>query len=178
MMLERLGIPFVTSSPEVDETPRKGESPQHLVTRLADLKAGVLARENLSAVIIGSDQLAVCNNRIIGKPGSVENAVLQLRSFSGKTVNFLTAVCVLCRETAFRHEETVVTEVRFRELSDAEIRRYIATDNPVDCAGSFKSEAAGIGLLRHMRSEDPTAIVGLPLITVANGLRKAGFAVP
>ena len=115
---------------------------------------------------------------MVGKPGNTENAAAQLREFSGRTVLFLTAVSVLCTSTAICYERTVVTDVRFRELSDDEIQRYVEMDNPVDCAGSFKSEAGGISLLRSMTCEDPSAIIGLPLIAVSKGLRLAGFQAP
>ena len=114
----------------------------------------------------------------MGKPGTVANAIAQLEAFSGQTVHFLTAVSVLCDDTAFHFERTVVTAVLFRNLSEAEINRYVEMDNPIDCAGSFKSEAAGISLLQSMTSEDPTAIIGLPLITVSEALRQAGLLVP
>jgi len=137
-----------------------------------------LATGEPSSVVIGSDQLAVGPLGIAGKPGTPDNAIAQLQAFSGQTVRFLTAVCVMCHESGFRHEETVVTEVLFRRLSEAEIRRYIELDSPLDCAGSFKSESAGTSLLQSMTSNDPTAIIGLPLITVSEGLRMAGYTVP
>jgi len=178
MLLERLGIPFDILSPEIDESPRQGEKASVLVSRLATDKARAAAMRFPSCLIIGSDQLAVCNEEIVGKPGNVENAIKQLQTFCGQSVLFLTAVSVFCSDTAFHYQRTVVTDVRFRELSNQEIRRYVALDNPIDCAGSFKSEAAGISLLQFMNSEDPTAIIGLPLITVSDALRQAGLLVP
>lgn len=178
MLLERLGIPFEVCSPSIDEAPLPGEPPDQLVSRLASDKARAAARRFPSSVIIGSDQLAVCGDRLVGKPGNTANAVGQLREFSGRTVLFLTAVAVTCIDTAFSYERTVATDVHFRDLTDAEILRYVEMDNPVDCAGSFKSEAGGISLLRSMTSEDPTAIIGLPLIAVSEALRLAGFHVP
>jgi septum formation protein len=178
LLLERLGIPFLTASPNADETPQKGEPAEQLVTRLAKAKAKALAAGAPSSVVIGSDQLAVGPGGIAGKPGTPGNAIAQLQAFSGHSVQFLTAVCVMCRETGLCHEETVVTEVLFRRLSESEIRRYIERDKPLDCAGSFKSEATGISLLQSMISSDPTAIVGLPLITLSEGLRRAGYPVP
>jgi len=178
MLLERLGIPFEVFSPEIDESPRQNEKASVLVSRLAADKARAVARRFPSCLIIGSDQLAVCHEKIVGKPGNTTNAIEQLQAFSGQTVHFLTAISVFCNDTAFHCEQTVVTDVRFRELSGEEIYRYVEMDNPIDCAGSFKSEAAGISLLHSMTSKDPTAIIGLPLITVSEALRQAGLLVP
>jgi len=178
LLLERLGIPFAVLSPAVDETPLPGEKPARLVERLAESKAAAIAKRSPLAVVIGSDQVAVHAGQMVGKPGSTDRARLQLASFSGRQVDFLTAVSVQCLELDLRYAACVVTEVIFRELEALEIERYVALDNPVDCAGSFKSEAAGTALLRAMRSTDPTAIVGLPLISVAQALRQAGYAVP
>ena len=178
MLLERLGIPFEVFSPEIDESPRHGEKASKLVSRLAEDKARAAALRFPSSLIIGSDQLAVCKAKIVGKPGSAENAIEQLQAFCGQTVHFLTAVSVVCSDTAFHYEQTVVTDVCFRKLSNEEICRYVEMDKPIDCAGSFKSEAAGISLLQSMTSKDPTAIIGLPLITVSEALRQAGLLVP
>ena len=178
ILLERLGIPFDIFSPSVDESPRENETSATLVSRLASDKARAAALHFPSALVIGSDQIAICNEKVVGKPGSRAKAIGQLREFSGQTVQFLTALAVLCSDTAFHYERTVVTDVGFRELSDDEIHLYVEVDNPIDCAGSFKSEAAGISLLRSMISEDPTAIIGLPLITVSEALRQAGLQVP
>jgi septum formation protein len=177
-LLARFGIPFETRSPAIDESARPTESPAALATRLAREKAEALSREFPGSVVIGSDQVAVHRGRVVGKPGSAERAWRQLEAFSGESVEFLTAVCVRCLESGFCREETVGTEVLFRQLTPAEIRRYVERDQPTDCAGSFKSEAAGPSLLRAMHSSDPTAIVGLPLIAVAAALREAGFDLP
>jgi septum formation protein len=177
-LLERLGIPFQVCLPDVDETPQDAESATRLVSRLAKSKAASLAAQFPHAVIIGSDQVAVCGDEIVGKPHNVTGAIGQLQRFSGQTVRFLTAVCVICESTAFEYLRTVITDACFRNLSDDEIERYVALDQPLDCAGSFKSEAAGIGLLSAMKSDDPTAIVGLPLIALSDALRSAGFKVP
>jgi septum formation protein len=177
-LLERLGIPFDIFAPAIDESARPGEKAEDLVSRLAEEKARAAALRFPTSLVIGSDQLAVCREKIVGKPGNAVNAIKQLQSFCGETVHFLTAVSVFCGETAFHYEHTVVTDVRFRELSIAEIRRYVELDKPIDCAGSFKSEAAGISLLQSMTSDDPTAIIGLPLITVSEALRQAGLQVP
>jgi len=178
ILLERLGIPFQVCPPDTDETPIRGEIADRLVARLARDKAGSVARQFPQAVVIGSDQVVICDQEIIGKPLTADGAVSQLQRFSGRTVQFLTAVSVLCEEMAFEYARTVFTEICFRSLSADEIFRYVRQDQPLDCAGSFKSEAAGISLLSAMKSDDPTAIVGLPLITVSEALRLQGFAVP
>lgn len=177
-MLERLGIPFEVYSPDIDETARETENAALLVSRLAKNKAAVAASQFPGAVVIGSDQVAVLNDTIVGKPGDTDAAVEQLQRFSGQTVRFLTSFHVLCSGPAFDHGRTIHTDVCFRKLSIDEIRRYIGMDRPLNCAGSFKSEAAGVSLLSAMHSEDPTAIIGLPLIAVSEALRKAGFQVP
>lgn len=177
-LLQRLGVPFEAHAPSIDERALPGEDPTQLAGRLAREKAETLARRFPQAVVIGSDQVAVHRGRIVGKAGTAEAACRQLRSFSGASVDFLTAVCVRCRESDLCREETVGTRVVFRPLSDAEILRYVELDRPTDCAGSFRSEAAGPTLLRAMHSSDPTAIIGLPLITVAEALRAAGFELP
>jgi septum formation protein len=178
ILLKRLGLPFEVFSPRIDESRQAGESPTDLVTRLAGEKTLAAAHRFPSAVVIGSDQVATCQGEVVGKPGHARNAIAQLTAFSGQTVQFLTAVSITCREAHFCHERTIATNVRFRQLSNGEIRRYIEIDNPLDCAGSFKSEAAGISLLEAMSSEDPTAIIGLPLITVSDALRQVGFKLP
>jgi len=178
ILLKRLNLPFEVFSPSIDETRRAGESISQLVTRLAGEKSRAAARRFPASVIIGSDQLASFRGEIVGKPGTVPKAIEQLTSFSGQTVQFLTAVSVICADSKLSHQRTVVTEVHFRPLSSEEIRRYVELDKPLDCAGAFKSEAAGISLLEDMVSDDPTAIVGLPLITVSEALRKAGFNLP
>lgn len=177
-LLERLGVAFETAAPRVDETPRAGESPEELVGRLARAKAAAVAAPAGTSFVIGSDQVAVCGGRIVGKPGSVERAREQLRLFSGRGVRFLTAWAVLGRPGERWIEGRVDTEVAFRALDDDEIDRYIALDEPLDCAGSFKSERAGLALLTRMTSDDPTALIGLPLIEIAAALRSFGFQVP
>jgi septum formation protein len=177
-LLARLALPFEVCSPDTDEGPRPGEPPAELVVRLAQEKAASVARRFPQAVVIGSDQVAVHRGAIIGKPGTVKQACRQLERFSGDTVEFLTAVSVHCLETGLLYAATIGTEVAFRPLSGAEIRRYVDLDQPLDCAGAFRSEAAGPTLLRSMHSGDPTAIIGLPLIAVSAALRQAGYAVP
>jgi len=178
LLLERLGIPFDVVAPEIDETPRPGEAPDALSARLADEKALVVAGRFPQAVVIGSDQVAVHAGRIIGKPGTPDKARRQLASFSGKEVLFLSAFSLHRLADGFRHAAIRETAVIFRDLTDEEIRRYVERDKPVDCAGGFRSEATGSALLRAMNSCDPTAIIGLPLIAVSEGLRRAGLRVP
>ncbi len=178
ILLERLALDFKVISPSIDETPLPDESPAALVSRLAKEKAQAVSAQYPAALVIGSDQLAVFQNQISGKPGSVDKAVEQLHRFSGQCVQFLTAIAVNCTATGFFSNFTVPTDVYFRVLSDAEIRRYIAIDEPLDCAGGFKSEAAGSALLTGLKSDDPTAIVGLPLIRLSSMLREAGFRIP
>ena len=178
MLLEKFNLPFETVSPKTDETPQPGEMPLDLVRRLALAKARAVSGKHPHAVVIGSDQVAACENRIVGKPGSVERAHEQLASFSGRTVLFLSAFAIVCEESGFLFERTVETVVIFRRLGSAEIDRYVSLDNPLDCAGSFRSEAAGTTLLKSMSSTDPTAIMGLPMIALAKGLRAAAYRLP
>jgi len=178
LLLERLGLPFEVCPPAIDESPAAGESAPQLAARLADEKAQAIADRFPAAVVIGCDQVAVHRGRLLGKPGTAARARQQLASFSGEQVDFLSAIAVRCRESGFHFATTVVTEVCFRTLTEQEIRRYVERDNPVDCAGGFKSEETGTALLRAMRSDDPTAIIGLPLISLAEALREAGYVLP
>jgi len=178
ILLERLGQPFKVCSPAIDEDALPGEEPAALAARLAGEKAEVVSSRHPDAVVIGSDQVAVFDGRIIGKPGSMAAARRQLATFSGPRVVFLSAVAVRSAGREFRFDAIVTTEVVFRALSAAEIGRYVERDKPVDCAGGFKSEQTGTALLQAMRSDDPTAIIGLPLISVAEALRRAGYDVP
>jgi septum formation protein len=174
-LLERLRLPFTVCSPEVDETPQAGELPADLATRLALAKAQAVARQFPLAVVIGSDQVADLNGQAIGKPGTHERAVEQLRAMSGKSVVFQTAVAVVCAASGFTMQGLAPVRVRFRTLSDAEIERYLLAEKPYDCAGSAKSETLGIALLDAIESDDPTALVGLPLIRTCHMLREAGI---
>ena len=174
-LLERLRIPFEVEKPEVDETALPGETPVEIAVRLALAKAYAVAKRFPKAVVIGSDQVADLDGQPIGKPGTHERAVSQLRSMSGKTVVFQTAVAVVCEETGFVAQQLAAVSVRFRELGDAEIERYLRLEEPYDCAGSAKSEGLGISLLEAIDSDDPTALVGLPLIRTAAMLRQAGM---
>lgn len=177
-LLTRLSIPFTVHGPAIDESPLPGESATALTQRLALAKAWHIAEKFPEAVIIGSDQVAACAGRIIGKPGTAENAVRQLLGFSGQIVKFHTAVAVVCRSSKFSQQALDNTEVEFRHLLEDEVRRYVALDQPYDCAGSFKSEAAGPVLMQSMSTKDSSAIVGLPLIALSRMLRAAGFQLP
>lgn len=178
MLLERLLLDFTVLTPSIDETPFPVEPPASVVSRLAQEKARAVSGQHPAALVIGSDQLAVFENRIIGKPGSAHKAVEQLALFSGQCVRFLTAVAVNCTQTGFFSSATITTDVSFRVLDEAEIKRYVATDMPLDCAGGFRSEASGSTLLTRMNSDDPSAIMGLPLICLSAMLRQAGFRIP
>ena len=175
-LLQRLRLPFEVVSPEVDETPLPGENPRDLALRLALAKARAVAARQPSAVVIGSDQVADLGGEPLGKPGTHERAVAQLHRMRGRTVIFQTAVAVVCVETGFEQVELAPVRVRFRELTDAEIENYLRAETPYDCAGSAKSEGLGIALLDTIESDDPTALVGLPLIRTARLLRAAGLS--
>lgn len=177
-LLARLGLPFTWQSPGVDEGAIPGESAVALSERLSVAKALSIARRFPSAVVIGADQVAECRGSMVGKPGSESLAVAQLQQFSGQEVLFFSSLAVVCANAGFREVGTVTTRAWFRELKENEIRRYVALDDPLDCTGSFKSEAAGPVLLRSLVSDDPTAIIGLPLIALAEMLRSAGFQLP
>lgn len=177
-LLQRLGLPFESWSPDVDEAPLPAEPPRETAIRLARAKAQAGARKFPKAWVIGSDQVADLDGRAIGKPGTFENARRQLREVSGHSVLFHTALCVLNARMERRHERLVTTEVAFRRLSDTEIDRYLEREHALDCAGSAKSEGLGVSLLSRMHGDDPTALVGLPLIALAAMLRAEGFEVP
>ena len=174
-LLARLRLSFEVVSPEVDETPLPGEAPRELACRLALAKARAVAARCPSAVVIGSDQVADLGGEPLGKPGTHERAVIQLRRLRGRTVIFQTAVAVVCQDTGFEQVDLAPVRVRFRELSDAEIENYLRAETPYDCAGSAKSEGLGIALLESIENDDPTALVGLPLIRTARLLRAAGL---
>lgn len=173
-LLARLEIPFTSISPDVDETPLDAETPKALAERLALVKAQHVAQQYSRGVIIGSDQVANLNGTPLGKPGTHERAVAQLKQMSGQTVIFHTAVAVVCEETGFCAQDVADIRVRFRTLDDKAIQRYLKKEKPYDCAGSAKSEGLGIALLDSIESDDPTALVGLPLIRTARMLRAAG----
>jgi septum formation protein len=174
-LLQRLRVPFDVVSPDVDETPLPSEAPQALATRLALAKAKAVAALHPNAVVIGSDQVADLNGEPLGKPGTHERAVVQLQRMRGQTVIFQTAVSVVCQASSFEQTELAQIKVRFRDLSDAEIEAYLRAEEPYDCAGSAKSEGLGIALLDAIDNDDPTALIGLPMIRTARLLRAAGI---
>jgi septum formation protein len=178
LLLSRFGIPFECFSPDIDESAVVSEAPIDLVTRLATEKAQSVSKSNRRAVVIGSDQVALFKGRIIGKPGNHEAATQQLSSFSGQVVEFLTAVSVQCLDRDFTELHIDTTRVHFRVLEAAEIERYLQAEQAYDCAGAFKAESLGIVLFERISSEDPTALIGLPLIHTAAMLRRAGLQLP
>jgi septum formation protein len=173
-LLERLRLPFDVMSPEVDEAALAGEAPPLLAQRLALAKARAVAQHHRNAVVIGSDQVADLAGEAIGKPGTHERAVMQLRRMRGNSVVFQTAVAVVCVAKGYAGAALVPVTVRFRQLDDAEIERYLRAEQPYDCAGSAKAETLGIALLDAIESNDPTALIGLPLIKTCELLREAG----
>ena len=177
-LLARLGLPFDVAAPAVDETPRPDEAPRALALRLALAKAHAVAAQHPDAVVIGSDQVADLRGQPLGKPGTHERASAQLQRMSGETVIFQTAVAVVCAATGFEQVDLAPVEVRFRTLTGDEIERYLHAEQPYDCAGSAKSEGLGISLLDAILSDDPTALVGLPLIRTCRMLRAAGLTLP
>jgi len=177
-LLGRLQLPFETAAPATDETPLQGESPATTAERLAIAKAHAVADRYPDALIIGSDQVAYQGESRFGKPGTRENARQQLRAMSGKAVVFHTGLCLLNAATGRVHLRGIPTEVRFRELSDQEIERYLDREDALNCAGSAKSEGLGIALLEYLRGDDPNALVGLPLIALCDMLRAEGVDLP
>jgi septum formation protein len=177
-LMERFGLRFTVAAPAVDETPLPGERPVDLAHRLARAKAETIARRNPSSIVIGSDQVALLGQEVIGKPGNPERCVEQLRAMSGQRLVFHTAVHVVHSDTAAQEGHLDLTTVHFRKLTDDEIQRYVARERPVNCAGSFKAEALGISLFERIESQDPTALIGLPLIWLSAALRRVGFPLP
>ena len=175
-LLERLRIPFEVISPQVDEAPLTGESTVDLALRLAQAKAAAVAKAHPNAWVIGSDQVADLCGAAIGKPGNFERAMAQLQLMGGQTVTFHTALCLMKGD--IETTLSVPTEVRFRKLSDDILVSYLLAEEPYDCAGSAKSEGLGISLLESIKSDDPTALIGLPLIALSGLLRNAGFIIP
>ena len=174
-LLQRLRLPFEVVAPQVDETPLVGEAPAALALRLALAKARAVAAQRPEAVVIGSDQVADLDGEPIGKPGNHERAVAQLRRLSGRRVVFQTAVSVVRAQSGYAQTLLAPVTVQFRALSDAEIERYLRLEEPYDCAGSAKCETLGIALLDAIESDDPTALVGLPLIRTSRLLREVGL---
>jgi septum formation protein len=177
-LLERLGVPFATFAPQVDESRQPGEPAGQLVTRLAEAKARAAASAFPDALIIGSDQIAVCGEDILGKPGTHDNACRQLARLAGRRVSFLTGLCLFDSRSAGSRLDLVPYYVTFRMLSEAQIDRYLRAERPYNCAGSFKSEGLGISLFDAVEGEDPSALIGLPLIRLVSWLNEAGIAVP
>ena len=180
-LLRKLGLPFETAAPGIDESPLVSEAPHEMVTRLAIAKAAVIAAALIDgaddALVIGSDQLALDDQGILGKPGSIEAANAQLARLSGKSVRFLTALCLINTQTGARQFETIETPVQFRQLSAQQIEVYVSRERPLDCAGAFKSEGLGIALFESIGGADPNALIGLPLISLCSMLQAEGVDV-
>ena len=176
-ILNKLGVAFDTESPHTDEQALSNETPQALVERLSIAKAKAVADKNKNALVIGSDQVSVINNEIIGKPHTHENAVKQLQNASGKTVTFYTGLCLYNTATQQFQSDVVPFNVVFRKLSDEQIESYLKKEEPYNCAGSFKSEALGIVLFEKLEGDDPNTLMGLPLIRLVKMLEKEGFSI-
>lgn len=177
-LLERLRLPFEVLAPDVDEAHLNGEAPAVRAQRLALAKATAAADARPDAVVIGGDQVALCGLQVLDKPGDADGCRAQLSLLSGRSAIFHTAVAVLCRARSFSDCFVDVTELKFRALTGAEIERYIEIDQPFHCAGSFRSESLGVSLFAHMETNDPTGLIGLPLIRLAQSLRATGFRLP
>lgn len=177
-LLARLGHPFETQAPETDETPRAGETAPELVLRLATDKARAVAASREQGLVIGSDQLCVCGDQILGKPGDFANALHQLQAVRGQSVVFYTGLCVINAASGEQHALVEPFTVHFRDLDDAALTRYLHADEPYDCAGSFKCEGMGITLFHALEGRDPNALVGLPLIALVDLLERHGLALP
>jgi septum formation protein len=176
-LLERLGIAFETAAPQCDETPLPDEPPGETALRLARAKAHSLAGSFPDALVIGSDQVAASGGLRLGKPGDHENAVRQLRALSGREAEFHTAVCLFDTKSRREQSRVVLCRVSFRELDDGRIERYLRREQPYDCAASAKAEGLGIALLSRIDTEDPTSLIGLPLIALSEMLERAGLSV-
>jgi septum formation protein len=176
-LLNRLQFDFDCSAPDVDESVHKGEQALQYVRRLAVAKAAVVAEQNPQAIVIGSDQCALLDGQILGKPGSHENALQQLRRAQGKTVVFHTVVCVMQQSSGFSALEDEPFEVEFRQLTDSQLEHYLQVEQPYQCAGSFKAEGYGSCLFQRMRGDDPSALIGLPLLKLIKMLESAGVVV-
>lgn len=176
-LLEKLQVPFETASPQIDESARPDEAPAQLVTRLAEEKAKAVANNYPDALIIGSDQVAVIDDEIMGKPGNHANAIAQLSRASGKRVTFLTSLCLYNSKSQRSQVEVVPFSVVFRELSQTQIEHYLQREQPYNCAGSFKSEGLGIALFERLEGDDPNSLIGLPLIRLIRMLENEGFSI-
>ncbi|MGL5631709.1 MAG: Maf family protein [Azovibrio sp.] len=176
-LLSRLGLPFEVANPETDESPLPDETPENLALRLSEAKARAVADRFPGALIIGSDQVAVCEGKTYGKPGNHSRAVAQLQALRGRTVNFFTGLCLLDTRNNQSHVRGIPTLVTFRNLTDMEIEAYLKREPAYNCAGSAKSEGLGIALLSRLEGTDPNALVGLPLIALCDLFREAGVQV-
>ncbi len=176
--LRQLGVGFDVQATDIDETPFADELAHELVSRLALEKARTAARQHAKAIVIGSDQAALLDGQVIGKPGTPENARRQLRAASGRAVQFFTGLCVLASGQQRPLQHLDITTVQFRVLGEVEIGRYVETERPLDCAGSFKCEGPGIALFDAIETRDPSALIGLPLIALARLLRQCGLQLP
>ncbi len=177
-LLRRLDIPFDTFAPDIDETPLDDESPEEMVRRLTAAKADAARAHFPTHLVIASDQCAVCDGRIIGKPGNHANAVEQLTNFAGKEIRFLTGLALLNTESGSMQLDIVPFAVTFRQLTTGQIERYLRKERPYNCAGSFKSEGLGITLFEKMSGDDPNALIGLPLIRLTTFLQNEGIELP
>lgn len=175
-MLDRLGLPFSTATSGIDETPETNEVPEALVRRLALGKAKQIAQQHPDALIIGADQVSVLDGEILGKPGSRERAISQIQRMSGNRVDYLSGIALVGPD--IEQIDIVSTRLTYRVLEQAEIERYVDRDQPFDCAGAMRSESLGIALLESLSSDDPTALIGMPLIRIAQWLRSAGYEIP
>lgn len=176
-LLNRLGISFETANPQTDESPLPNEAPEDTALRLSEAKARAVAPLFPDALIVGSDQVAILEDRVYGKPGTHDNAVRQLQTMRGKTVNFFTGLCVLDARNGKAQVRGVPTRVTFRDLTDGEIESYLRREKPYNCAGAAKSEGLGIAIIARMQGEDPNALIGLPLIALCDLLKEAGLPV-
>jgi septum formation protein len=176
-LLARLRVAFEVANPAIDETPRRGEAAEALALRLAVEKANVVAARSPDALVIGADQVAVLGNELLSKPGTHENAIVQLRAMRGRRVRFLTAVAVVRSADGETRTRLVPCDVDFRAFSDDAVERYLRAERPYDCTGAAKIEGLGIALVRSLASEDPTALIGLPLIAVVELLGELGWDV-
>ena len=177
-LLERLRFPFICHAPQIDESIRTGETASSLVARLARAKASAVVKDYPDALIIGADEVATVNGQILTKPEGYTDAVRQLRIMSGNLAEFLTCVCLVNSWSGRQQLDTVTVDVQFRKLTDSEINRYLNQEKPYDCAGSFRSEGAGITLVHRISSDDNTSLLGLPLISLQSMLRNEGYNIP
>lgn len=176
-LLSRLRIPFEVAVPDIDEAPLPGEAPEATALRLSRRKAEAIAARHPGALVIGSDQVCTLDGAQIGKPGSHDKALAQLQMMRGKLITFHSALCLLDSRTGQAQTADVQTRATFRDLSDAELDAYLRLETPYDCAGSAKAEGLGIALLARVESDDPTALIGLPLIALTGMLRAAGYPI-